>query len=268
MTLPTEPFVLVLALSFASVVSLVAPADAAPLVVGHRGAPRELPESTLAGFALAFEHADLIELDVRVSADGVLVVHHDATIPSRCAPHAGARVRALTFARLREVACTRDSAQRPLPGAQIPALDEVLALARGRGVLVEVKADDAPAPAVLAGLLAAALDASRARGVVVESFSPAHLEAMRARAPAVARGLLCADCAGALAEAARLAAVVVSPAHDAIDAAFVRDAHARGLAVVAWTANDAAAWSRLRALAVDAIVTDDPRALRASLGAR
>lgn len=295
------PLVLVLALplALASVVPSPIPLPAralsrpAPLVVGHRGAPRELPESTLTGFAEALVHADLIELDVRASADGVLVVHHDATVPARCAPHAGERVRALSWASLREVVCGPSlPTQRPLPGAQLASLDEVLALVRDtpardsaagdnaarasaspRRVLIELKADDAPAPAELARLLVASLQRARARSlVVVESFDPRYVAAVRARAPELARALLCGDrvtCARAIDDAARLGALMVSPAHDAIDAAFVADAHRRGLGVVAWTANDELPWSRLRALGVDAIVTDDPRGLRASLaGAR
>src|SRR5512134_631722 len=53
-------------------------ADMKPLIFGHRGAAGLMPENTLAGFAGACELGiDGIELDVLVSADGELVVHHD-----------------------------------------------------------------------------------------------------------------------------------------------------------------------------------------------
>jgi glycerophosphoryl diester phosphodiesterase len=244
-------------------------AQASMTVVGHRGAPAELPESTLSGFAVALESAELVELDVRATKDGVLVVHHDAVTRD------GTRIRDATFATLRTVdvgAVQRDlhPKQRALPGAQIPTLDEILALVRTTAntskarIIVELKADDAPAPAVLAELVVATLDRSHARArVIVESFDPALVRAMKERAPDVARGLLCVTCdARALLIAQDLAARIVSPAHDRIDRAFVDAAHARDLRVVAWTANDAASWQRLRALDVDAIITDDPRALR------
>lgn len=243
---------------------------AAVAVVGHRGAPAELPESTLSGFVAAFESAHMIELDVRTTKDDVLVVHHDPIAAD------GSRIRDVTFAHLRtiDVGRARSDAhpkQRALPGAQIPSLDEVLALVRHAPphvrVLVELKADDAPPPDELARLLVATLDRSQARArVIVESFEPPLLDALKARAPDVARGLLCATCdARALFVAQRLNARMISPAHDRIDRAFVDAAHARGLTVYAWTANDVASWTRLRALGVDAIVTDDPRALKNAL---
>jgi glycerophosphoryl diester phosphodiesterase len=245
------------------------------MVVGHRGAPAELPESTLSGFAAAFESAHMIELDVRATKDGVLVVHHDAVARE------GTRIRDATFAALRAIDVGRTSRdahpkQRALPGAQIPSLDEVLALVRTappahRRIIVELKADDALAPAALARLVVATLDRSRARDrVIVESFEPALVRAMKEHAPDVARGLLCSTTcdARALLVAQELDARIVSPAHDRIDRAFVDAAHARDLRVYAWTANDVASWTRLRALDVDAILTDDPRALRRALEPR
>ena len=50
-------------------------------IIAHRGVPRELPENSLPGFARAVElGADGIELDVHLTADGVLVVHHDPVL--------------------------------------------------------------------------------------------------------------------------------------------------------------------------------------------
>ena len=52
-----------------------------PLVIGHRGASHQAPENTIEAFTLAHRlGADGIELDVHRSADGVLVVHHDAVL--------------------------------------------------------------------------------------------------------------------------------------------------------------------------------------------
>ena len=52
-----------------------------PLIIGHRGASADLPENTLAAFALAAEQrADGIELDVQFSADNQIVIFHDATL--------------------------------------------------------------------------------------------------------------------------------------------------------------------------------------------
>ncbi len=60
------------------------PADTRFLPVGHRGAPRELPPNTLAGFARAHEiGCPMVECDVRRSSDGVLVLVHDGQVADR-----------------------------------------------------------------------------------------------------------------------------------------------------------------------------------------
>lgn len=52
-----------------------------PLVVAHRGTPRELPENTLASFARALEQgADVLETDLRFTQDGTIVLIHDETL--------------------------------------------------------------------------------------------------------------------------------------------------------------------------------------------
>ena len=51
-----------------------------PLVIAHRGASRDAPANTPAAFEAAIAvGADAVELDVRRTADGVLVVHHNAS---------------------------------------------------------------------------------------------------------------------------------------------------------------------------------------------
>ena len=93
-----------------------------PLVLAHRGASAVAPENTIAAFSKARElGADGVELDVRRSADGVLIVHHDPAIEG-----VGPLVQ-LTFAQLR--------AARPA----VPTFDEALDACRGMVVNAEVK---------------------------------------------------------------------------------------------------------------------------------
>ena len=52
-----------------------------PLVIAHRGASGERPETTLGAFERAVElHADMIETDLHLTRDGVVVIHHDASL--------------------------------------------------------------------------------------------------------------------------------------------------------------------------------------------
>ena len=98
------------------------PAPTRPLVLGHRGAPREARENTLEAFAAARgQGADGVELDVHRTADGALVIHHDAAVDGFgvLADHTLAEIfDALPF---------------------VPTLDAVLDLCAGMLVNVEIK---------------------------------------------------------------------------------------------------------------------------------
>jgi glycerophosphoryl diester phosphodiesterase len=98
-----------------------------PLILGHRGSPRTEHENTLASFERALaDGADGIELDVRCTADKVLVVHHDETLSS------GEVLRSHAFSIL--------SAATRANGYELAKLEDVLALAAGRGfVNLEIK---------------------------------------------------------------------------------------------------------------------------------
>ena len=94
-------------------------------MISHRGEHLHHPENTLAAYRAAFEAgADFIETDVRTTADGKLVIMHDATV-DRCTSGHG-EVAALSFADIRKLG--------------VPAFDEVLAWSRGRiGVYIDAK---------------------------------------------------------------------------------------------------------------------------------
>src|SRR5256885_16654645 len=101
---------------------MVAP-PARPLILGHRGAPAEAPENTLASFRRAAElGADGIELDVQRSADGRLPLIHDARVDRTTDGHG--TVGELPWATLAAL----DAGN----GERIPTLDDLLAFAAGR----------------------------------------------------------------------------------------------------------------------------------------
>ena len=192
---------------------------ARPVVIGHRGAPAYRPEHTAAGYELAIDlGAELIEPDVVTSRDGVLVVRHEselslstdvATRPEFRArrttklvgdrPTTGWFTDDFTLAELRTLrAVERMPELRPLNTAYdgrfgILTLGEVVSLARARSthgrpirVLAELKCereDDADLPmAELVATELARLDATAADGpVLLQSFDPALLRALRAR---------------------------------------------------------------------------------------
>jgi glycerophosphoryl diester phosphodiesterase len=217
-------------------------------VVAHRGASAHRAEHTVAAYDLALaQGADRIELDVRPTADGTLVVLHDATLGRTTG--VDRRLDEVTHADLQELC--GDAA--PL------TLDAVL---RRYGahpsarLLVELKA---PQPAWEARVAEALLAHDLAERTVVQSFDTPALRRLHAAYPWLECAPLYARRRGrrTLDAAARFAGGI-GVWHRQVDAALVGAAHARGLAVRAWTVNDPAAIERLVALGVDGVITDRP----------
>ncbi len=265
----------------------LAAAEAAPriLVHGHRGARAVRPENTMAAFEYAIESGvDVLELDLAVTADNVLVASHDPVLPEEiCVGPAGTRtIREMTLERLRQFDCgskpnPKFPRQKAVPGARVPTLDEVLALAP-RGVFefnIETKIfRDRPAltppPAEFARLL---VEAIRRHGlekrVMIQSFDFRTLQEAARIAPEIRRSALYAGAPRDLTALAREAgATILSPHHSLVNKRVAERARAAGLHLVPWTANTPAEWDRLIEARVDAIITDDPAALIGYLKAR
>ncbi len=108
------------------------------VVISHRGEHLEHPENTVPAFEAAIRAgADFIEVDVRATSDGKLVLSHDSTV-NRCTNGQG-KIEQMTFDQVEAL----DAGARKGPqfaGVRIPTFDQVLDLARGRiGVYVDVK---------------------------------------------------------------------------------------------------------------------------------
>jgi glycerophosphoryl diester phosphodiesterase len=162
-----------------------------PRVIGHRGSPAVAPENTIAGFLrAAHEGASMVELDVRLTHDGVPVVHHDRRL-GRTTVGRG-RIRELPAARVMEVdAGTRFSPR--FRGERIPTLVAVLAaLPRSVGVNVEVKTEgDIRRRALyVARLLPLFRAARRTRPLLVSSFDHRLLVRFHAADPTLPLGVL------------------------------------------------------------------------------
>jgi glycerophosphoryl diester phosphodiesterase len=221
-----------------------------PLVLAHRGASRAAAENTLVAFALARDAgADGVELDVRRTADDVLVVHHD---PS--ADGFGLIARR-PFADLRRA--------RP----EVPTLAESLAGCAGLLVNVEVKClpwepdPDPPDRPVLRAVIAEVR--AHAPGSVISSFDLDALDACRALAPELATAWLTAgqDPVAAAATAAARGHGWLHPDRAAVlrdPGAAITAAHALGLRVDVWTVDDPDEIRALAGAGVDAIITNVP----------
>jgi glycerophosphoryl diester phosphodiesterase len=244
---------------------------AARPVIGHRGNAAHAPENTLESFAQALAAgADAIELDVHLSADGHVVVHHDGVL-GRTSDGSGA-VAARSLAELRPLdagARFTPDGGRTFPyrgrGVHIPTLDEVLDAFHDAAVVLEIKT---PLAAAAARRVVEAHGAERR--CVVDAFDARALDPFRGTSIAVgaARG----DVARLIARAGVWRRVTALP----YQALFVPTHHRgvplpiRGMAAIArgagcplhvWTVNDPARATRLWAAGVAGIVSDDPAAI-------
>ena len=217
------------------------------IVTGHRGALSTEPENTLRSFETAVRvGCDEIELDLRVTADGQLVVLHDPTV-DRTTNGSGA-VADLTLAELQ--ALDAGKGQRVPTWAEAAASVDV-------GIQAEVKAL-AAIPPLLESLQA---DSPLAGRTIVTSFDAEVLLTVRRAMPAVATGLIIARPPAAAQVLAMARAAQVSTVLCGIDGLTVDGVawlHEHWLQVTVWPVPDAAAFARAAELGVDGITTDFP----------
>lgn len=236
-----------------------------PRVVGHRGAPHEAPENTLDSFRQALvQGAEAVELDVRLTADGEVVVHHDREL-GRTVAGEGAVEDALS-ADLRTLDAGSWFDAR-FAHARVPTLAEVFeALPRHVLVNVEMKPDALNAEHLPAAVHAVVEAHGALDRVLVTSFDAglASDYAALARRPA---GLLLAvePDEGDVADWPLLGFFAVH--HDVLRPPVLELLHGAGKTVLAWTVNDAEKATRLLARGVASVITDRPGALLRALPA-
>jgi glycerophosphoryl diester phosphodiesterase len=241
-----------------------------PLVFAHRGGSGLAPENTVA----AFDHglalgADGLELDVRVSRDGVVVVHHDARLDRTT--NLKGEVVARTAAELAAADAGFHFGQErgwPFRGAGIgvPTLRSVLDRYPDRRIIVELKLNaQAYARAVV--------DVIRAAGAVdrvcIGAFGWRVLRAVRTIEPAIATSAAREEVRWALYRSWCRWPVSAVPYAGyqvpefagrtrVVSPRFVAGARAAGLGVHVWTVDDPETARRLLAWGVDGLITDRP----------
>jgi len=232
-----------------------------PLVIGHRGSPRTARENTLPSFRMAIsEGAEMVEMDIRPTQDGVPVLCHDPTLPI----HNERSVR---------ISETRLEVLRQLPNGDdvhLPSLEAILgALGRDAAYNLEIKESGAE-DAVLALVHAFGLT----RQTMVTSFDGSILRDIRQRDPCVPLGQIHeAPTANPNALSAwLLGRKAVRRAHRCGHAFVVLEsklttprvvslAHKLGIRCLVWTVNDPSEATRFAALGVFGLITDLPSEL-------
>ena len=231
----------------------------------HRGGAALRPENTV----VAFDHglalgADGIELDVHLSRDGVVVVHHDATLERTTDGHGPVAARtADELARLDAGHHFPDFRGR---AGGVPTLDEVLRRYREARFIIELKVND---PVLARRAIDAIRGADAVERAALGSFGTRVLRAAREYEPRIPTG--------ASREETRLALYrswvrwpvrrpryqefqvpEMSGSTRVVSPRFVQHAHQAGVAVRVWTVNEEAEMRRLLDWGVDALISDRP----------
>ena len=230
-----------------------------PRWIAHRGAGKLAPENTLAAFRVGAAYGfRAFECDVKLSADGVPFLLHDATLERTTSGHGAAA--ALPWSELSRLDAGgwlgRTWAGEPMPSFAAIAR---YCLRNAFALNVEIK----PSPGVeretgrVVAVEAAARWASTTPLPLLSSFRPDALEGAREGAAALPRALLLDTLrAGWLDEARALGCVAVVFNYVLVDATVLAQVHGAGLGACVYTVNDPAEARRLDALGIDGIITD------------
>jgi glycerophosphoryl diester phosphodiesterase len=222
-----------------------------PLVFAHRGGAALARENTIEAFDNGMAlGADGLELDVRLSRDGVPVAHHDRTLDRTTA--------------LRGPLAAHDADE--LARAGVPSLASVLERYRAARLIVELKGTDL----ALGHAVVAAIRRARAEDrVCLGGFGLKMMRSVRALAPSVATSAAREEVRWALyrswcrwpVSAVRYQGYQIpewAGRTRVVSRRFVMDAHAAGLGVQVWTIDTEEDARRLFDLGVDAVITDRP----------
>jgi glycerophosphoryl diester phosphodiesterase len=221
------------------------------LLLGHRGAPSLHAENTLESFRAAIAcGADGVELDVQVSADGVPVVLHDATVDRTTAGHGRAGAHSA----------------EALGRLGVPRLDAVLQALRGHLVAVELKPSHDEHPDLAMKVCEISAAARAAERIWLLSFDHRHLAAARRHdRDVVTAALVVERPEDPVAVLRACGASLLACLWTGVDAPLCSAAHAAAAGVVAWTVDDPVDARRLVDGGVVAVISNRPCELVAAL---
>jgi glycerophosphoryl diester phosphodiesterase len=226
-------------------------------ITGHRGSKVRAPENTLSALRQAInEGADFAEIDVQTTADGVVVLFHDADFMRVASVNR--RLRDITYRELKDFDVGSWFAPE-FNSERIPTLQEAIDLARGRIKLnIELKFTW-PDPALTQKVANIIRQNDFAADCVVSSLNFQAVTEMKAAIPKLVTGFIVFQVAGNL---PRMEADFMSINAARAAPRLVRRLHRNGRAVHVWTVNDFNNVVSMIEVGVDNIITDYPREVR------
>jgi glycerophosphoryl diester phosphodiesterase len=264
---------------------------------GHRGARGHAPENTLPAFELALGMGvDTLELDVGVTRDGVVVIHHDRRLNPDVARGPDGKwvvapaptIFSMLFEEIRrhDVGRIRPGSeyaarfphQKPKDGTPIPRLSELFELTQNSQVRFNIETKLAPeapqetlAPEPFArALIAEVRKAGVAGRTTIQSFDFRTLAVVQREAPEIRTAYLTTGKKGAAVPAMvqEAGGAIWSPNFQDLDPAALAAARARSVQVIPWTVNEPADITRVLDMKVDGIISDYPDRVQAARSRR
>ena len=245
---------------------LLASAATGPFISAHRGYSTAAPENTIAALEAArLAGATVAEIDVRPSADGALVLMHDATVDRTT--NGSGPVGALSLSELRRLDAGRWF-DRKFAGTPVPTLQEALRWSQGRlGLLVELKNFPERDPAVIEEVIAVILAEGAEDYAVVGGFDHPTLAELHRRQPGWPLEMMVhARLADPVAAALSCGATLISLEPEFCVADDVAALHRAGIAVLTTVLSEAHG-RELAAMGVDFFENDDVLLCRRAIAA-
>ncbi|WP_066189786.1 MULTISPECIES: glycerophosphodiester phosphodiesterase [Gracilibacillus] len=238
-------------------------------IIAHRGASSDAPENTLAAFQKAIDHgADSIELDVRLTKDGVPVICHDATI--KRTSDGTAAIHEANLSELKQ--CDFGSWFDPsFAGEEIPTLDETLRLVKDTDMDLNIEVKNSPI--IHVGIEQKMIDLVHKYGmqdrVLFSSFDHQCLKRIHLLDARVKIGFILHMNLVHLFDYIKnsgIEAYSIHPHHFYTTKGMVSEAHACGIKVYPYTIDDMELAEQYLAKGVDGVITNKPLLFKSSSG--
>lgn len=230
-----------------------------PLWIAHRGAGMLAPENTLAAFRLGASYGyRAFECDVKLSADGVPFLLHDATLERTTGEQGLAGERVWTELSRLDAGSWHS---RAYAGEPLPSLQAVAAYVQRNGFALDLEIKPTPGTDAHTGAAVAAevarLWQGQAATPLLSSFRPDALRAARGRAPHLRRALLLDKLSpGDIESAVQLECSALITDHELMDASLLERIHQAGMRAMVYTVNEPDRARELLSCGIDGIVTD------------
>lgn len=223
-------------------------------ITAHRGSSRTAPENTIPAIEAAVEEmADSVEIDVQMTADGVVVLGHDASLKRVAGVNRS--IASMTFEELEKLDVGSWFSSE-YAGTRIPSLSEVLELCSQKtGLNIEIKyvGKNSELPEKTAEMVR---EYGMENQCVITSTNLSYLKRVKEALPEIRTGYIISAAYGNFYSSEDVDFISIRSGF--VTSALMQNAHEQGKAVYAWTVNTKSELERLTLLGVDGIITDRP----------